>query len=127
MSRAVRRTNDHLFNYINMAGTSKASEFRPLTQRQRTQIRVKTMIDPSCFVKAGLYAGIDQSKDKPVEISIRDALCEHPRPVFDSAHRDVSHRLAHSTKTTGCFNSGQDRVLDSHEVCGTERHTCAPG
>lgn len=66
-NRAVRRTGDYLFNYLNMAGTTKTSAFRPLTQRERTQIYVKTMINPFGFVKAGLSAGIDQWSDKPVE------------------------------------------------------------
>jgi hypothetical protein len=66
-NKAVRRTNDYLFNYLNMAGTTKASDFRPLTQRQRTQIYVKTMVNPFGYIKAGLSAGIDQWNDKPVE------------------------------------------------------------
>jgi hypothetical protein len=66
-SRAVHRTNDFLFNYLNMAGTMKASEFRPLTQKQRAQIYAETMINPFGFIKAGLSAGIDQWADKPVE------------------------------------------------------------
>jgi hypothetical protein len=65
--RAERRTSDYLFNYLNMAGTKKAGDFRPLTQRQRTQIYVKTMVNPFGFIKAGLSAGIDQWNDKPVE------------------------------------------------------------
>jgi hypothetical protein len=66
-NNAVRRTNDFLFNYLNMAGTMKASDFRPLTQRQRTQIYVETMVNPFGFIKAGLSAGIDQWTDKPAE------------------------------------------------------------
>jgi hypothetical protein len=66
-STAVRRTNDFLFNYLNMAGTMKASEFRPLTQKQRAQIYAETMVNPFGFIKAGLSAGIDQWNDKPFE------------------------------------------------------------
>jgi hypothetical protein len=58
---------DHLFNYLNMAGAEKASEFQPLTQRQRTQIYVKTMVNPLGYLKGGFSAGIDQWKDKPGE------------------------------------------------------------
>jgi len=63
----VSRTIDHLFNYLNMAGAEKASQFQPLTQRQRTQIYVKTMVNPLGYLKAGFSAGLDQWKDKPTE------------------------------------------------------------
>jgi hypothetical protein len=64
---AVNRTIDHLFNYLNMAGAEKASDFQPLTQKQRTQIYLKTMINPLGYMKAGFSAGIDQWNDKPAE------------------------------------------------------------
>jgi hypothetical protein len=57
----------YLFNYLNMAGTKRATEFRPLTQPERTRIYLKTMVNPLGFAKAGLSAGIDQWKDKPPE------------------------------------------------------------
>ena len=63
----VSRGLDHLFNYLNMAGTAKASDFRPLTQPQRTDIYLKTMVNPLGYLKAGFSAGIDQWKDKPSE------------------------------------------------------------
>jgi hypothetical protein len=63
----INRTIDHLFNYLNMAGAEKASDFQPLTQRQRTQIYLKTMINPLGYMKAGFSAGIDQWNDKPAE------------------------------------------------------------
>jgi len=62
-----RRGLDQLFNYLNMAGTEKASEFRPLTQPQRTHIYLKTMVNPIGYLKAGFSAGIDQWNDKPSE------------------------------------------------------------
>jgi hypothetical protein len=58
---------DYLFNYLNMAGTEKASDFRPLTQRERTQIYLKSMVNPFGYIKAGFSAGIDQWNDKPQE------------------------------------------------------------
>jgi hypothetical protein len=64
---AVRRAVDDIFNYLNMAGTTKASDFRPLTQRERTQIYLKTMVNPLGFLAAGFSAGIDQWNDKPTE------------------------------------------------------------
>jgi len=57
----------YLFNYLNMAGTKKASEFQPLTQKQRTQIYLKTMVNPLGYGKAAFSAGVDQWKDKPEE------------------------------------------------------------
>src|SRR5262245_55811521 len=66
-SAAGERTVNNLFNYLNMAGTENASEFQPLTQRQRTQIYLKTMINPFGYFKAGLSAGIDQWNDNPEE------------------------------------------------------------
>jgi hypothetical protein len=64
---SVSRAVDHLLNYLNMAGTTKASEFQPLTQRERRNIYVKTMVNPLGYIKAGFSAGIDQWKDKPPE------------------------------------------------------------
>ncbi len=56
-----------LFNYLNMAGTMKASQFRPLTQRERTNIYLETMVNPLGYIKAGFSGGIDQWNDKPRE------------------------------------------------------------
>jgi hypothetical protein len=57
----------YLFNYLNMAGTEKATEFQPLTQKERTQIYFKTMVNPLGYGKAAFSAGVDQWKDKPEE------------------------------------------------------------
>jgi hypothetical protein len=66
-SNRVGKRIDHLFNYLNMAGTTKANDFRPLTQRERSQLYLKTMANPLGYIKAGFSAGIDQWKDKPTE------------------------------------------------------------
>lgn len=58
---------DYLFNYFNMAGTRKASDFRPLSQEERTHLYLKTLVNPLGYMKAGLSAGLDQWKDKPEE------------------------------------------------------------
>jgi hypothetical protein len=63
----IDRGIDYLFNYLNMAGTKKATEFQPLTQKERTQIYVKTMLNPLGYGKAAFSAGIDQWNDKPEE------------------------------------------------------------
>ncbi len=65
--RAESRGIEALFNYLNMAGTTKASEFRPLTQSERAHIYFKTMVNPLGYLKAGFSGGIDQWKDKPPE------------------------------------------------------------
>ncbi len=62
-----RRGVDYLLNYLNMAGTTKACAFRPLTQAERTHLYLKTMVNPLGYLKAGSSAGIDQWKDKPAE------------------------------------------------------------
>src|SRR5215831_20359133 len=66
-NRTAHRTTDYLFNYLEMAGTTKASDFRPLTQRERTHLYLQTMVNPLGFAKAGFSAGIDQWNDKPEE------------------------------------------------------------
>src|SRR5213595_608164 len=66
-SSAARKGIDHLFKYLNMAGTTKASDFQPLTQKERTQLYLRTMVNPLGYLKAGFSAGIDQWKDKPSE------------------------------------------------------------
>ena len=58
---------DYLLNYLNMAGTKKSNEFRPMTQPERTRLYFKTMVNPLGFVKTAFSAGIDQAKDKPTE------------------------------------------------------------
>jgi hypothetical protein len=66
-SSAVRKAGDFIFNYLNMAGTKKASDFGPLTQGERTHLYLKTMVNPLGYFKAGFSAGIDQWNDKPRE------------------------------------------------------------
>jgi hypothetical protein len=66
-SNPLSKGIDYLFNYLNMAGTTKAKDFKPLSQRERTKLYIKTMENPLGYVKAGLSAGIDQWHDKPEE------------------------------------------------------------
>jgi hypothetical protein len=66
-SSKPNRGVDYILNYLNMAGTEKASDFKPLTQDERTRIYLKTMTNPLGFLKAGFSAGIDQANDKPEE------------------------------------------------------------
>jgi hypothetical protein len=42
-STPVGKGVDYLLNYLNMAGTMKARDFRPLTQRERSFLYLKTI------------------------------------------------------------------------------------
>jgi len=61
------RLVDEIFNLLNMAGTEKSKQFRPMTQAERNRLYFKTMVNPLGFVKVGFSAGIDQANDKPGE------------------------------------------------------------
>lgn len=63
----VSRGIGYIFNYLNMAGTTKASDFKPLTQPERSRLYLETMINPFGYIKAGFSAGIDQWNNKPPE------------------------------------------------------------
>jgi hypothetical protein len=93
---------DYLFNYLNMAGTARASQFRPLTQRERNQRYWKTMMNPIGYVKAAFSAGIDQWNDKPEEWE-QDASGYGKRFANItgqySIQRTVTFGLASATKT----------------------------
>ena len=56
-----------LFDYLTMAGSQKASDFKPLSQDERTHIYLKSLINPVWYLKGSISAGIDQSNDKPHE------------------------------------------------------------
>jgi len=66
-SNAVQKGVDYLVNYLNMAGATKARDFRPMTQRERNHLYFKTMTNPLMYLKAAFSAGIDQWNDKPTE------------------------------------------------------------
>src|SRR5690349_20161254 len=66
-SSPARKGMDYLLNYLNMAGTTKARDFHPLTQHERSLLYLKTMANPLGYIKAGFSGGIDQWKDKPPE------------------------------------------------------------
>lgn len=61
------RLVDEIFNLLNMAGTQKSKQFRPMTQTERNRLYFKTMVNPLGFVKVAFSAGIDQANDKPAE------------------------------------------------------------
>jgi len=56
-----------VFNYLSMAGTAKAADFKPLTQRERNDAYLKSLINPVMYFKASVSAAIDYANDKPHE------------------------------------------------------------
>jgi hypothetical protein len=58
---------EYLFSYLNMASRKKASDFQPLTQKERSQLYGKSLINPVWYVKGAISAGQNQWKDKPDE------------------------------------------------------------
>ena len=54
-------------NLLNMAGTEKAKDFRPLTQAERNRLYFSTMVNPLSFARCAFSSGIDQWNDKPTE------------------------------------------------------------
>lgn len=66
-SNPASRGIGYLFNYLNMAGTEKAKDFRPLHEDERIQLYVDTMVNPFGYIKAAFSAGLDHWQDKPSE------------------------------------------------------------
>jgi hypothetical protein len=66
-SSAVQKVVGGLESYLNMAGSHTANDFRPLTQRQRTDLYLRSLINPWGFFKAAMSGGIDQAHNKPPE------------------------------------------------------------
>jgi hypothetical protein len=58
---------DAVFNYLNMAGTLTAADFKPLNQEQRNHLYTKSLINPVMYFKAGISGAIDHANDKPFE------------------------------------------------------------
>ncbi len=54
-------------DYLNMAGSQTANDFRPLNQHERAHVYLKSMVNPWSFVKAAASAGLDHSHTKPNE------------------------------------------------------------
>jgi hypothetical protein len=58
---------DYLYSYLNMANRKKATDFRPLTQKERNQLYGKSLINPIWYLKGAFSAGQNQWNDKPPE------------------------------------------------------------
>jgi len=56
-----------VFDYLTMAGTQTAADFKPLSQREQTIIYLKSLINPVWYLRGGLSAAIDLKNDKPRE------------------------------------------------------------
>src|SRR5271154_1694587 len=56
-----------LFNYLSMAGSQTVADFRPMTQRERTEAFKKSLVNPWFFLKGVTSGAIDQRNDKPEE------------------------------------------------------------
>jgi hypothetical protein len=63
----VQKSISALQNYLGMAGTKTVAEFQPLTQKERNEEFLKSLVNPWGFGKAGLSAGLDHLAHKPEE------------------------------------------------------------
>jgi hypothetical protein len=63
----VSKAVDYVFAYLSMAGSRKSTDFRPLTQEQRNQIYLRSLINPVWYLKGALSAAVDLKNDKPPE------------------------------------------------------------
>jgi hypothetical protein len=64
---AVEKAVTGLENYLNMASLKTAKDFQPLTQRERTDLYLRSLVNPWGFAKAAMSAGLDQRHNKPYE------------------------------------------------------------
>jgi len=64
---AVQKAVGAFENYLNMAGSQTAKDFRPLTQDERTALYLRSLVNPWGFAKAAASGGLDQWHDKPKE------------------------------------------------------------
>lgn len=65
--KMVDRAIGSLQAYLNMAGSQTAREFRPLTQRERAGLYVKSLTTPFLLIRNTASAGLDQWKNEPDE------------------------------------------------------------
>jgi hypothetical protein len=61
------KTLDALEHYLNMAGHQTARDFKPLTQQERTDLYLRSLVNPWGFAKAAASSGIDHWRTKPTE------------------------------------------------------------
>lgn len=63
----IEKAVDGLESYLNMAGSKTAKDFHPLTQREHTELYLRSLVNPWGFAKAAMSAGLDQAHNKPEE------------------------------------------------------------
>jgi hypothetical protein len=56
-----------VFDYLAMAGTRTARDFKPLSQSERNGLYLKSLTNPVMYVKSALSGAIDHANDKPAE------------------------------------------------------------
>jgi hypothetical protein len=66
-SRELPASIKAVFDYLTMAGASKAAAFKPLSRREQTRIYLKSLINPVWYLKGGASAAIDLKNRKPGE------------------------------------------------------------
>lgn len=64
---AATKVTNAVFDYLSMAGSQTAADFRPLSQSERNRIFGKSLINPVWFLKGALSGAIDLKNDKPPE------------------------------------------------------------
>jgi hypothetical protein len=64
---APPRITQPIFDYLAMAGTQTAADFKPLSQSERNRIYLKSLMNPILYFKAALSGAIDQANNKPQE------------------------------------------------------------
>ena len=63
----IEKAVSGLENYLNMAGAQTVKDFRPLTQKERTDLYLWSLVNPWGLAKAAMSAGLDQAHKKPEE------------------------------------------------------------
>jgi hypothetical protein len=61
----MSKLTNALFDYLSMAGTDTAADFKPLTQHEQTSLYLKSLINPVLYLKGALSGAIDLKNDKP--------------------------------------------------------------
>jgi hypothetical protein len=59
------KVTNAVFDYLNMAGSHTAADFRPLNQRERNRSFGESFINPVWYFKGALSGALDLKNDKP--------------------------------------------------------------
>ncbi|HZS54463.1 MAG TPA: hypothetical protein VFA65_08670 [Bryobacteraceae bacterium] len=65
--QAILKAVDSFENYLNMAGSSTAKDFRPLSQKERNNLYLRSLTNSWGFAKAAASGAIDHLHNKPEE------------------------------------------------------------